>query len=86
MLSDDYYRRLILTKAMANISITSAPAINRLLNNFFAGRGRCYVIYNNDMTFVFHFEFSLEPFELAAVTKSGAFPRPAGVSATVSTP
>ncbi|WP_408443453.1 DUF2612 domain-containing protein [Paraburkholderia sediminicola] len=42
-LSDDAFRTLILVKALANITDGSIPSYNRLLQNLFAGRGRCYV-------------------------------------------
>lgn len=78
-LSDDAYRRLILTKALANISAMSAAALNQLLQNLFAGRGRCYVNDLGGMRMRWTFEFYLEPYEIAIVTNSGALPRPAGV-------
>lgn len=80
-LGDDAYRRLILTKALANISATSAPSLNRLLQNLFPGRGRCYVNDLGSMQMRYTFEFYLEPWEIAVLTQSGAFPRPAGVGA-----
>lgn len=42
-LSDTVYRQLILLKALANISRTTAPAINQLLQNLFSGP-RTYVV------------------------------------------
>lgn len=82
-LSDDAYRTLILMKALLNISNCSAPAINRLLSNLFAGRGKCYVVDNGNMSINFVFEFSLNPYEVAILTKSSAIPKPAGVSVTL---
>lgn len=82
VLSDDAYRVLILTKALANISTSSAPSFNNLLKGLFPGRGRCYALDLGDMAMRFVFEFNLQPFEIAILTQSGAIPRPAGVSAT----
>lgn len=79
-LSDDAYRQLILTKALSNISATTSPAINQLLQNFFAGYGRCYVNDMGKMGMRYTFEFLLTPLQLAIITQSGALPRPAGVS------
>ena len=76
-LSDDAYRALILVKALANISATTAPALNQLLSNFFADRGRCYVLDLGSMQARYVFEFSLEPFERVIV--QNFIPRPAGV-------
>lgn len=78
-LSDDAYRTLILIKALANISATTVPALNQLLNNLFKGRGRCYVNDMGYMSMRYTFEFVLQSFESAIILQSGAFPKPAGV-------
>lgn len=80
-LSDDAYRQLIMTKALSNISACSAAAINQLISNLFAERGRCYVNDLGSMSLRYVFEFALTPVELAIITRSGALPRPAGVLA-----
>lgn len=80
-LQDDAYRKLILVKALANISATVPPAINQLLQNLFAGRGRCYALDLGGMAMRYTFEFLLTPYEFAIMTQSGALPRPAGVGA-----
>lgn len=82
-LADDAYRRLILVKALANISDCTSPSLNRLLSNLFEGRGRCYVSDAGNMEFRYMFEFALEPFEIAILTQSGAIPKPAAVLANV---
>jgi len=78
-LSDGAYRSLILVKAMTNIVATNIPALNKILTRLFAGRGRCYVNDLGDMQVRYTFEFSLEPFELAILTNSGALAHPTGV-------
>ena len=83
LLGDDAYRKLILVKALANISATNASSINQLLQNLFAGRGRCYVNDLGNMSMRYTFEFLLSSYEFAIVTQSGALPRPAGVSASL---
>lgn len=80
-LSDDAYRKLILTKALANIASSNAPSLNQLLQNMFADRGRCYVNDMGGMQFRYTFEFDLTSQEYAIVTQSGVLPRPAGVNA-----
>lgn len=84
-LSDDAFRTLILVKALANISDCTAPSFNRLLQNLFTGRGRCYVQDLGGMQMSFVFEFDLLPYELSIIANSGAFPRPVAVSATAMT-
>jgi Protein of unknown function (DUF2612) len=82
LLADDAYRKLILVKALANISSTNAPSINQLIQNLFGiDRGRAYVNDLGNMQLMYTFEFSLTDVEYAIVTQSGAFPRPAGVKA-----
>lgn len=80
-LADDAYRKLILTKALANIASSNAPSLNQLLQNMFADRGRCYVNDLGGMQFRYTFEFDLTLQECAIVTQSGVLPRPAGVNA-----
>jgi hypothetical protein len=80
-LADDPYRKLILIKALANISTPTMRALNQLLRNVFEGRGRCYANEQGAMQIRYTFEFLLTPYELAIMTQSGAMPRPAGVSA-----
>ena len=81
-LEDDAYRKLILGKALANISASDAPSINQLLQNFFSGRGTCYIDDLGGMEIQYVFEFDLTQVEYAIIAQSHIFPRPAGVSAT----
>lgn len=78
-LPDDAYRVLILTKALANIITTTAPAMNQLLRNMFPGRGRAFVRDLGGMAMQFVFNFRLSTVEYAILTQSGALPHPAGV-------
>ena len=80
-LADDAYRKLILTKALANIASSNAPSLNQLLQNMFADRGRCYVNDMGGMQFRYTFEFDLTSQEYAIITQSGVLPRPSGVNA-----
>lgn len=81
-LTDSAYRTLILTKAMANISDSTMPSINRVLQSLFSGRGRCWVNDLQNMAIRYVFEFKLEPWEVSII-KSDSLPRPGGVLATV---
>ena len=82
-LDDGAYRTLILVKALLNISNSTAPAINRLLQALFFGRGRCFVADTGRMQMLLVFEFELLPYEMAILTNSTAVPRPAAVGAHV---
>lgn len=89
-LGDAAFRTLILAKALANITATTSPALNRLLVNLFPGRGRAYVTDGGKsntavggMTMSFVFEFSLDPVEYAILTQSGVLPHPGGVAFSV---
>lgn len=78
-LNDAAYRTLILVKALANISATSARSLNAVLQLLFPNRGRVYVRDLGEMRMQFVFNFSLSPVERAIVSQSGVLPHPAGV-------
>lgn len=89
-LNDTSFRTLILTKALANICATTAPALNQLIQNLFPGRGRAYTVDKGksnssiggmQMTYVF--EFSLSSIEYAILAYSGVLPHPAGVLVSI---
>lgn len=89
-LNDDSYRTLILTKALANIVATTAPALNQLIRNLFPGRGRAYTIdlgksnaSAGGMAMRYVFEFSLTSIEYAILAFSGVLPHPAGVQVSI---
>ena len=78
-LSDTAFRTAILVKAMANISRCTAQAVNRILQNLFAGRGNCYAVDLGSMQMRYVFRFYLTPWEEAIIDQMGILPRPAGV-------
>ena len=82
-LGTDAYRTLILTKALANISATTAPALNALIQNLFPGRGRAYTIDNRNMTMTYVFNFQLSTIEYAILAYSGVLPAPGGVGTNI---
>ena len=82
-LSDDAFRTLILTKALANISNFTAPSINHLLQFLFAGRGSCYVLELSPMQIEYVFNFPLQTWEAAVLLQPALMPRPAGVGVTI---
>lgn len=86
LLTDDAYRTLIRMKALLNISDNTAPSINQLLRNLFAGRGRCYVVDTGQMQMRLVFEFPLLSYEIAILKQSNVVPRPAGVLVQVMQP
>lgn len=83
LLTDDAYRVLIMTKALANISSFSAPSVNALLRYLFAGRGSCYVIELSPMQIEYVFNFPLQTWEAAVLLQPSLMPRPAGVGVTI---
>ena len=82
-LTDDAFRQLILLKALVNTTNCSAAMLNTVLAQLYRGRGRSFVIDNEDMTFTFRFEFYLTPVDESILIQSGVLPRPAGVSYTI---
>jgi hypothetical protein len=84
-LTDDQYRRLLYAKALANISATSSPAINKVLRMLFPGRGNAFVADQGDMHMRYKFLFGLDGYEFAIMLAGTAVPKPAAVKATIST-
>jgi len=82
-LSDTAFRELVMLKALSNISASTAPSINQLLQNWMTGRGRCYVTDLGSMQIGYVFEFDLQPFEIEILAAGNLFLRPAGVGSTV---
>jgi hypothetical protein len=86
-LSDEQYRRLILVKAAFNISNNTVPSINELLRIEFGTPtlggsepyGQAWVIDNLNMSLTYYLDFTPSSAQLAIITNSGVFPRPAGV-------
>ena len=82
-LPDDVYRRLILTKGLANICFASTPAINAVLSFLMAGKGKAYVVEHANMAVDYKFEFVLSPLDYAILTQSNVVPHPTGVAVTI---
>jgi len=80
-LPDPIYRTVILAKALANISICSAPTVNRILTLLF-GTG-VSVIDQGAMTAQISVTGNLNATQLAILNFSGVVPRPSGVTYTV---
>ena len=78
-MDDETYRKIIMLKAMSNITYASAPNINRLLSIMFEKRGRAYFVKNGTMSARYVFEFFLLPTERAIIRQSDLLPRPSGV-------
>lgn len=84
-LTDVAFRTLILAKALANICNGSIPAMNQILINLFSGKGygNVYVTDGLNMTMTIVFTNTPSAVDLAIISQSGVFPRPAGVALTV---
>jgi len=82
-LSDPVYRKLILMKAMANITDCTIPNINTLLMQMFGDRGRAYVVNDGGLKMSYVFEFTLTTAELAIIQSSDALPSPPGVAVSI---
>lgn len=88
-LTDQQYRKLIMVKAASNISNLSIPSINALLRAEFGVNdgidpyGDAYVQDLGNMTFNYYLNFHPNAAQIAIITNSGVFPRPAGVQANL---
>ncbi len=82
-LTDDAYRRLILAKAMANISSGTCQDINATIQYLFRDVGPAYVLDLLDMRMRYVFEGEVSAADAAIIYTSGVIPRPAGVQIEV---
>lgn len=82
-LSDPMYRKLIMMKAMANITDCTIPNINRMLVYMFSDSGRAYIRNDGGMMMSYVFEFPLTTAELGIVQSSDALPYPPGVTVRI---
>lgn len=80
IIGDAIYRKLILAKALANISGATIPTYNRMLQLLFPGRGNAFATDTGGMVMLLSFAFSLEAFEIAMLQQSGVFSAPTGVT------
>jgi hypothetical protein len=83
-LDDEYYRLLLLYKAMANISVSTAAAQNELLSVLVnSGLGNfprlAYVLKVDVMVIRWVFEDFLDPIQIAVFKAAGTLTRGAGV-------
>lgn len=81
-LENDAYRKLILTKAMKNISDNSIPGINHILQLLFGDKS-AFVLDLGNMKMRYVFEFYLKAFEKAIFQNETLIPRPCGVKVEV---
>jgi len=89
-MSDNQFRQVLLVKAAANISNLSVASINALLraqfgvNNGTDPYGVAYVNDTLNKQFTYYLKFTPSPNQIAIITSSGVFPRPAGIQANLS--
>lgn len=78
VLSDDYYRKAIMMKAMTNITDCTPPKINSMLMYMFSDSGNAWVTHDGPMKMSYHFDFTPNTTELAIIQNGNILPRPAG--------
>ena len=77
VLTDDYYRKAIYMKAMANITNCTVPNLNAMLMYMFSGSGNAYVQQDGANAMSYNFEFTPSDMDLA-IMQSGIVPKPSG--------
>lgn len=85
-LADSAFRKLIMAKALTNITDCSIPAINQILRNLFSSQGQAWCVETGNMTMAYAFDFALAPVDYAVIATSGVMPRPSGVSSIIIQP
>ena len=84
-LPTESFRKLILAKALTNISASTIPAINKVLVNMFGDNGRVYVTQIDTMSIGYYFDYTPDEYTTAMITQTSAFLRPAGCLVTIVT-
>ena len=78
-LNDRYYKLVLLTKAIANISDCTVPSLENLLSFLFTERGKVYVYDTDTMAMRYIFSFFQNIWEKAILQIDGILPKPTGV-------
>lgn len=82
-LTKDGFRKLIMAKAMANITDCTIPSLNNALNYLFGDQGDAFVTVTGVMSMNYVFGFNLSPVEWSILLNSNAIAKPAGVSVSI---
>jgi hypothetical protein len=78
ILSDEDFRRVILAKALNNISKTTIPAIDRILSLLYGHRGVVFAQVTGDFELTYVFNFEPTEIDEAIAEAPDLLPRPAG--------
>lgn len=88
-LDDISYRKLIIIKAMANISVNTIPNYNKILTQLYSRddkEKRVWAEDGLDMTVTFHFNSPLSDFDRSVLSSSGIVASPCGVKVLFDSP
>ena len=78
---EEIYRSVLFIKAMSNVTNATLASLNNMLQFYYSGRGRVYVIEYGVMEIRYVFEFYVNKLERAIFT-SDIMPNPTGVLAS----
>lgn len=78
---EDFYRTILVLKAVSNISDSTTASLNSILQSYFKDRGRIYVLEYATMSIRYVFDFYVSKFE-KTIFSSEIMPRPTGVLAS----
>lgn len=82
-LQDEAYRRLILVKALANITDCTPKNLNNILKMLFPGGTGAFVSDMGNMTMRYTFTSPMLPVDRSIVSSSGVLPSPTGVKIVI---
>ncbi|MBS0959771.1 DUF2612 domain-containing protein [Acetobacter thailandicus] len=80
--TDNFYRKLIRIKAMANLTDFSILSLNEIIMTLADGEGDAWVQDNGDMTMTYMLNFTPTTEQLGLIQGLGGLPAPSGVSAS----
>lgn len=79
IVTDVFYRQMIMAKAAANIWDGSITGLNEILVNLFSQYGDAWVADNGNMSMTYCFGFSPDLFISSVIENAGILPDPSGV-------
>jgi hypothetical protein len=81
--SDKVFRRMILTKALSNVSDRAIPTLNQGLMLLFPNQGNAWVSDDGSMQCTYHFAWKLAASDVAVLKQTGVLPGPTGVNVII---
>ena len=82
-LTDTSYRALLQLFYSKNSTSNTLASLNKIIQNYSAGRGQAYVLETGKMAITYYFDYPLLPYEINLFANTQCLPKPSGVSLSI---